>query len=66
MPPIAATEGYRGDRTINGDNPRSESITLYAGTKVATLERVEIPTEIVSAVANVNVPEAGEQVQNML
>ena len=31
-----------------------------------TLERVEIPAETVSAVGNVNVPEAGEQVQDML
>ena len=47
-------------------NPRSEPITLYAGTEVATLERVEIPAETVSAVGNVHVPEAGEQVQDML
>ena len=47
-------------------NPRSEPITLYARTEVATLERVEIPAETVSAVGNVNVPEAGEQVQDML
>ena len=47
-------------------NPRSEPITLYAGTEVATLEKVEIPADTVSAVGNVNVPEAGEQMQDML
>ena len=47
-------------------NPKSEPITLYAGTEVATLEIVEIPTENVSAVKNVNVNVVREQVQAML
>ena len=47
-------------------NPRSEPITLYAGTEVATLEKVEIFAETVSIVGNVNVPEAGEHMQDIL
>ena len=46
-------------------NPRSEPITLYVRTEVATLEKVEIPAETVSTVGNVNVPEAGEQMQDV-
>ena len=47
-------------------NSRSEPTTLCAGTEVATLEKVEISAETVSAVGNINVPEAGEQMQDML
>lgn len=47
-------------------NPTSEPITLYEGTEVTTLEKLEILGGTVRAVGNVNVPETGDQVQNML
>ena len=50
---------------VHLSNPGSEPITLYAGTEVVTLESGD-PAETVSAVGNVAVPMAGEQVQDML
>ena len=47
-------------------NPKSEPITVYSGTEIATLEGVEVSTESVNVVDNVDTPQHKEQKQDLL